>query len=174
MPTTGRSQRGPGRAPPGGSCRRRSRFSRFRGAHDRGAYATACLRVPAGPPSQPKVSEAGGESAGGERGAQNPPHSSRLMARWGFGGVRWRVPPWRGCARVAPVPGCPVPFYPHPDSAAAILGWETGSGETGSCGDSGWGRRLSPLPGQGCARRSRWHRGSWHRTGIPVPAGMGR
>lgn len=121
-----------------------------------------------------KRARRGGESAGGERGAQNPPHSSHLMAQWGFGGVRWRVPPWRGCARVAPVPGCPVPFYPHPDSAAAILGWETGSGETGSCGDSGWGRCLSPLPGQGCARRSRWHRGSWHRTGIPVPAGMGR
>lgn len=133
MPAAGRGEQGPGRAPPGGSCRSRSRFSRFRGAHDRGAYATACLRVPAGPPSQPKASEAGGRERAG-----SPESTPRLVARWGFGGGRWRVPPWRGCARVAPVPGCPVPFYPPPELRRRHPGlgnWQWRDGVI-------WGQRL--------------------------------
>lgn len=42
-----------------------------------------------------------------------------------------------------------------PCTPGVILGWEKGSGKTGSSGDNSRGRRVSPLPAP-----SWWHRGS--------------
>lgn len=125
MPTAGRSQQGPGCAPPGGSCRRRSRFSRFWGAHDRAAYATACLRVPAGPPSQPKASEAGGrarEASGEPRIHPTPPASWHDGDSAGDGGVSHpgvAVPGWHRCP-AAPCHSIPTPTPPPPSWAGKL------------------------------------------------------
>lgn len=129
---------------------RHSRFSRFRGALGRAAYATACLRAAAAAKSS---SSERGEEGGGTRGAQRlhpaPPASWRggdLVATvtgptlaWPCqGGTDAWLPRVRACV-------------PPPCTPGVILGWEKGSGETGSSGDNSRGRRVSPLPAP-----SRW------------------